>query len=306
MSKEGASTGEGDRYLIASIQKGDETAFRQLVDRYSGRLNAYASRKLGRGNPEAEDAVQDTFVGLLENLHRLTDVRSLEAYLFTILKNKVVDQTRRSPRAHGQIPVAFGKSDSGRGWDPPARDETPSQAALKKEERSVRRKVLADILDEALEGFKKEKSFRDLKIVELFFYGGYRGKEIAQLVGTSEPTVTRTKTEALERLARLVRRHPMGDPALGSLEDTDESDGVLSEVWRENLLSCLKRSTLGAYTLNVGLDSEWRDYIAFHLDVIKCEACLANLDDIRTGEKGSEPLRERVFTSSVGFLRRKR
>jgi len=306
LSREGGSQSEGDRFLLRRIQSGDEEAFRQLVERYTGRLSAYARRKLGRESPDAEDAVQDTFLGLLENLGRLPDVRSLEAYLFTILRNKLIDIVRRSPKAHGVVSRPLGPTDDSRaGFDPPARDVTPSHHARVQEAGEMRRKVLADILGEALGTLKAEKNFRDLKILELLFFAGLKGKDAAALVGTSEPTVTRTKAEAIERLGRLARRHPQFDPSLGVFESGEDPTSLLSDLWRENLLSCLKRSTLGSYALGV-LGPEWKDYAAFHLETIRCEACAANLEDIRAGEGPSKPLKERVFASSVGFVRKKK
>jgi len=77
-------------------------------------------------------------------------------------------------------------------------------------------------------------------------------------------------------------------------------------IWRRERLSCLKRSTLGAYLLGT-LSDEWRDYVEFHLNVIKCPYCQSNLDDIKTEEaKSSEAtdFKKRVFESSVGFLKK--
>ena len=79
-------------------------------------------------------------------------------------------------------------------------------------------------------------------------------------------------------------------------------------IWRKERLSCLKRSTLGAYLLGT-LSEEWQEYVEFHLEVAKCPYCQSNIDDIRSEEAKSEEaemLRERVFQSSVGFLRRSR
>ncbi len=305
MNLEGAHKTEADRFLVRRIQEGDEDSFRQLVARFTGRLSAYARRKLGRGSADVDDAVQETFLGLLTNLSRLGEVRSLEAYLFTILKHKLADLVRKSPRAHGLVAVPIEGTESRPGLELPARDAPPSHHARQEEAMALRRQVLSDILAAALATLKEEKSFRELKILELIFYCGQKGKDVARLVGTSEPTVARTKTEAIERLGRLARRHPRGDPSLGLFEPGEEREGLLSEVWRENLLSCLKRSTLGAYTLGV-LEPEWKDYVAFHLDTVGCEACAANLDDLQQGKPPTAQLEERVFASSVGFLRQKK
>ena len=305
MSGEGDRPGEGDRFLAARVKEGDETAFRQLVDRFTGRLKAYALRRLGPRSVDVDDVLQETFLGLLMNLSRLDEVRSLEAYLFSILRNKLVDLARRSPRAHGIVPFPSGDEDSRTGFDAPAKDPSPSHYAKREEAGAIRRKVLADILGEALGGLKAKKELRDLKVLELLFFAGWKGKDAAAAVGTSEPTVTRVKNEALEKFARLARRHPQADSSLASFGTDEDPTNLVGEVWRENLLSCLKRSTLGAHALGV-LEPEWEDYARFHLETVRCEVCAANLEDIRAGEGSSAPAREKLFTSSVGFLRKRR
>ena len=95
MASEGGLRGEGDRYLIDRVRTGDADAYRQLVDRFHGRLLACGSRRLSGTGLDAEDAVQETFMGLLQSLDRLGEVRSLEAYLFRILRNKIADLTGR-------------------------------------------------------------------------------------------------------------------------------------------------------------------------------------------------------------------
>jgi RNA polymerase sigma-70 factor, ECF subfamily len=299
--EDGDRQGEGDRFLVGRIRDGDEEAFRQLVDRYTGRLKAYALRRLGRESADVDDALQETFLGLILNIGRLGEVRSIEAYLFSILRNKLVDLARRSPKAHGLVPMPLG-SGSEPGLEPPARGASPSHHARREETGALRKKVVADILGEALAGLKSERNFRDLKVLELLILAGMKGKDAAAAVGTSEPTVTRIRTEAIEKLGRLARRHPKADPSLAIFGPDEDPTGFLSEVWRENLLSCPKRSTLGAHALGV-LDGEWNDYVAFHLGTVGCETCAANLEDLRAGGASVEPTRERIFTSSVGFLR---
>ncbi len=305
MTIEANHQGEGDRFLVGRIREGDEGAFRQLVDRYTGRLKAYAHRRLGPANPDVEDVLQETFLGIITNISRLDQVRSLEAYLFSILRHKLIDLSRRSPKAHGMVSLPLGKTESRPGVEPAAPGGTPSHYVRQEETGSLRRKVLADILADTLMGLKKEKKFRDLKILELTFYSGWKGKEVAQATGASEPTVTRTKAEALDRLSRLAGRHPQADPSLAIFGPEENPESLLSEIWRENLLSCLKRSTLGAFSLGV-LDPVWKDYVSFHLDTVRCETCAANLEDLRAGEVTTKPVRERLFTSSIGFLRRSR
>jgi hypothetical protein len=80
----------------------------------------------------------------------------------------------------------------------------------------------------------------------------------------------------------------------------------VARVWREQRVSCLKRSTLGAHQLGV-LEDPWNSYARFHLEVIGCPFCAANLADLEAQAQSREQRvawREQVFASSVGFLSR--
>src|SRR5918996_2120993 len=81
---------EADRYLLEQIRKGEPDGWVQLVGRYQGRLLAFARSRLQKKS-EAEDLVQETFITFLQNLAKFRDAYSLETYLFTILRRKVID-----------------------------------------------------------------------------------------------------------------------------------------------------------------------------------------------------------------------
>ena len=84
--------------------------------------------------------------------------------------------------------------------------------------------------------------------------------------------------------------------------DETNADVTVSRVWREQRLTCLKRSTLGSYLLGV-LEEPWRSYTEFHLDVVACPMCVANLADLQSEEDDRSPIdTERMFASSAGFL----
>ncbi len=81
----------------------------------------------------------------------------------------------------------------------------------------------------------------------------------------------------------------------------------LGEIWRRARLSCPSREQLGSHLL-AALPDAAADYVAFHLDVVGCRYCQANLADLRRQEAESEQTvgtrRRRYFQSSVGHLRR--
>src|SRR5215471_20681529 len=81
---------EGDRYLLQQIAHGDGEGWSQLVRTYQGRLLAFARSRLSR-KEEAEDLVQDTFIAFLEGLKNFRENASVETFLFTILRRKLID-----------------------------------------------------------------------------------------------------------------------------------------------------------------------------------------------------------------------
>src|SRR5262245_37589289 len=88
---------DSDRQLIAQIRQGDPTAWQQLIDRYEGRLLAFAERRL-RDRATSEDVVQESFVGFLNSLPNFDERRELQTYLFTIASHKITDHLRRTGR----------------------------------------------------------------------------------------------------------------------------------------------------------------------------------------------------------------
>jgi RNA polymerase sigma factor (sigma-70 family) len=294
--------GEGDRYLVDEIRSGSSEAFRRLVDRFGGRLKAFAARRLQGSGIDPEDAVQETFLSLLRSIDRLEGVRSLQAYLFTILRRRIVDLCRARGPATAQLHLEANGASSSSGNEPASPESTPSTYVRREEAIGARVTILADILDSLLSRLKSERKFRDLKVLELLFSCGLSQGEAARKTGTSEPTVSRVRAALVEELRGLITGHPQKD-ALEDLPEAEKRELPVAALWRENLFSCLKRSTLGSYALGV-LDEEWTDYVRFHLETAGCEYCAAHLADINAEAGGISPsARERIFASSAGFLR---
>jgi hypothetical protein len=81
---------------------------------------------------------------------------------------------------------------------------------------------------------------------------------------------------------------------------------TVGEIWRRHRLSCLPRHELGAYLLEA-LSTESHRYVEFHLQIVGCRYCLANLDDLRTQQddpgQDAQTRRRKYFQSSAGYLR---
>ncbi len=81
----------------------------------------------------------------------------------------------------------------------------------------------------------------------------------------------------------------------------------LGDIWRRNRLSCPSREQLGSFLLGV-LPDEAAGHVTFHLELIGCRYCQANLADLKRQQAAHHEVvqtrRRRYFQSSAGYLRR--
>ncbi|MBD2723101.1 RNA polymerase sigma factor [Hymenobacter armeniacus] len=78
-----------DEALVAGIKNDNEAAFEEVYNRYWQRLYALARYKTD-GKETAEEIVQDLFLTLWAGRQQLQLTSSLETYLFTAVKYKVI------------------------------------------------------------------------------------------------------------------------------------------------------------------------------------------------------------------------
>jgi RNA polymerase sigma-70 factor (ECF subfamily) len=90
-----------DPLLLRRAQRGDQAAFRSLVEAYRTPVFNYVLRLTGdRAN--AEDLTQDVFLRVFQGLPRFSSRSSFTTWLFQVTKNRVLDEFRareRRPRA---------------------------------------------------------------------------------------------------------------------------------------------------------------------------------------------------------------
>ena len=115
-------------------------------------------------------------------------------------------------------------------------------------------------------------------------------------------------SEEMARIEKAVRADVALVRQLASIQSR-RSAGVhsLGEIWRQRRLSCPSREQLGNYLLGV-LEEACAGYIDFHVDVVGCSYCRANLADLRAQQAGSEPIaqlrRRKFFQTSAGYLKK--
>ncbi|RJP36718.1 MAG: sigma-70 family RNA polymerase sigma factor [Phycisphaerales bacterium] len=293
-------TENADLFLVERIRDGDQAAWRQLIDRYQGRLLAFA-RSRAPSLADAEDVVQEALVGFAASLANYDESRSLETYLFTITRYKLFDLMRQK-----KLPIQQAPEEGGDWWDraAPSAGETPSSAAAAAEATQAQKELLGGLLLRLIHELRDRQAFSDLQVIELIFFGGTRNLDVADLLGMDQKAVAGVKFRAIQKLRKFLEE---GEPDAAACMEEERAEVTVSSVWREQRLTCLKRSTLGSYLLGL-LEDPWKSYTQFHLDVVGCPMCVANLEDLQREEEDEKDAQaspsERFFASSVGFLRK--
>ena len=92
--------------LVRRARRGDAAAFRLIVDRYAGDLTGLAFSLMGNA-ADADDVVQQTFLGAFGRIHAFEGRSALKTWLVRILVNQA-SKARRSLRLRKASPMPFG------------------------------------------------------------------------------------------------------------------------------------------------------------------------------------------------------
>jgi RNA polymerase sigma-70 factor (ECF subfamily) len=108
---------ETDTELLGRLRGGDEDAFVTLVGRYQQSMLRLA-RTMVTSHAVAEEAVQDTWMGVVRGIERFEGRSSLRTWLFHILVNRArsagsSEHRSGTRRSTGIVDSAFGDEDRG-------------------------------------------------------------------------------------------------------------------------------------------------------------------------------------------------
>lgn len=92
-----AARNSHDAELIDGLRAGDEGAYEQLVQEYSGRMLAVA-RRLLPNEEDCADAVQDAFVSAFQAIHTFRETSRISTWLHRILVNVCLMKRRSQAR----------------------------------------------------------------------------------------------------------------------------------------------------------------------------------------------------------------
>lgn len=191
-----------DRLLVQKLRRGDEAAWRQLLERYYDRLYYFVRLKLG--DNEAEDVVQETLLGFLKSLSYFDENRDLLSYLYTIAKNKITDRLRKKGRDLKEPSSAGGDSEES-SLDIPDKRPGVSTMARSKERRDIEEKALVVALSELIGEWKKKGDYKRVMVLELLFVKRWPNNKIAAHLEIPDQNVANIRFAAIRKLAGSVK-----------------------------------------------------------------------------------------------------
>lgn len=83
-----------EQELLQQIARGNETAFKQIVDVYWTKVYGQALAYC-KSAPQAEELTQDTFIAIWMNRQKLPDVTNFAGYLYMIARHKLLNVIRQ-------------------------------------------------------------------------------------------------------------------------------------------------------------------------------------------------------------------
>lgn len=170
---------ESDAELLERLRAGDEKAFVLLVGRYNQQLVRVARTLVGN-DAVAEEAVQDTWSGVVRGVERFEGRSSFRTWLFRILANRARSALAHEYRTGSLGAGAVGATTAGApGFDDHGNWIVPvepwEQDAVDRLDAAARSAVLVA----CLAGLPA----RQRAVVELRDVAGLRGDEVCDLLG---------------------------------------------------------------------------------------------------------------------------
>jgi RNA polymerase sigma-70 factor, ECF subfamily len=178
--------GGDEESLVERCRKGEDEAWRELVDRFSPKVYSVAYHFTLK-REDAEELAQEIFLKIFENLHRYEGSFPLVAWVISLSRNLCIDRYRRLKR---EKTFRFVSDDA---VAPLLRSsDDPAETALKKE----RTKLLFAALAEIPEDLAEILVLRDLD--------GLAYEEIGRALelpdGTVKSRLFRARTEVAKKI----------------------------------------------------------------------------------------------------------
>src|SRR5262245_13858096 len=182
---------EEDRELIVQAQKGDQAAFRRLVERHQRRAFAIAMG-LVRDENDARELVQDAFLRVYKGLGTFQGGSSFFTWLYRIVTNLAIDLMRKPGRKDAELVDGQALDDEAAEFPLIARIDGADPMDV------VRRREIAGRIQAALDALPPyHRGVILMREVEGMSY-----EEMAQAMGVSKGTIMSRLFHARQKLQR--------------------------------------------------------------------------------------------------------
>lgn len=171
-----------DSELISQARLGDQTAFKQLVERYESQVAATVIGMLGSG-PDADEVGQETFVRFYGALGDFRSEAKLGTYLTRIAINLSLDALRRRQRSLKRV------------WHWQPDEKQPPELAIDTDSSYDRNERRA-IVRQAVQGLDPKHR----AVVVLRMLQDYSTKETAEILKVPQGTVLSRLSRGLDKL----------------------------------------------------------------------------------------------------------
>lgn len=180
-----------EKKLIEQLKTGDETAFNEIVERYSKKLY-FLCLKMLQNEKDAEDTVQTVFLKAYLNISKFEEKSSISTWLYRIGVNVCTDVIRKRKKEQITSLYATNSEEEEFSLEIPDEKENVEKTVLEHERKEA--------LYRAIQTLKpNQKRFIILRDIEGLSYD-----EIAEIlrlnVGTVKSGINRARKALLEKL----------------------------------------------------------------------------------------------------------
>lgn len=187
-----------DRLLLERLQRGDQRAFRELVEAHQQRVYRFIYRMLGNRD-EAQEVAQEVFLAAFRFIGNFRGESSLLTWLFRISSNMCKNRIRYNFRRHKGQQAGFDEMLERPDFRPIGERPSTPESLVSGRQLGV---AVQDAINRLPEEFRETLVLRDL---ELLTY-----EEIQQMLGIPEGTIKSRLHRARSMVARMLRDHLEG------------------------------------------------------------------------------------------------